>query len=76
MTAEQEAKIKEYVAKYANKHKLTFEEAKEHVMCKLYSEYAKQGCVREVPHWNKPESDKDKLVSDIMRLTEEDDHGC
>ena len=34
--------ILDYVAKYAKKHHITEEEAKEHIMCILYSKYIKE----------------------------------
>ena len=39
MTEKQEQEIKNYIHKYAIKHHITDEEAKEHVMCKLFQKY-------------------------------------
>ncbi len=39
MSTEQEQEIKDYIQKYAEKHHITVDEAKEHLMCKLASFY-------------------------------------
>lgn len=39
MSSEIENQIREYIRKYANKHHVSFEEAKEHAICKLIEEY-------------------------------------
>lgn len=39
MTTETELKIKKYIQSYANKYHITFDEAKEHAICKMVSLY-------------------------------------
>lgn len=39
MTGEEELKIKDYIRKYAIKHGITYEEAKEHAMCQMAARF-------------------------------------
>lgn len=42
MSTEQYATIQSYISEYAEKNHITFEEAKEHAMCKLAELYFKE----------------------------------
>lgn len=39
VTQETELKIKSYIRSYADKHHITYDEAKEHAICKIVSLY-------------------------------------
>lgn len=43
MSAEAETTIRNYILKYARKHGISYEEAKEHAMCKFAELYLKEG---------------------------------
>ena len=42
MSSEERTTIRNYICKYAQKHGITFEEAKQHAMCKLAELYLKE----------------------------------
>lgn len=43
MPEESRTTMANYIRKYANKHGITFEDAKEHAICKLTELYLKEG---------------------------------
>lgn len=46
MTKEQKQEVKNYIRKYAKKHKITEEQAKEHLMVKLYEKWKEDNSER------------------------------